>query len=350
MMGWLAEWGNAIWAFFGIEKNSTAVMAIVAVLGAVGAVFLFFWRRFRSPEGTLTIKNEAPSEPMVNMTLAQFEERQRQLRDEITAKLQNAHAEDRARLQAELDEVNARLRAPEKALEEAKDRITSLEAKLAREANSFGAERIEKAKDALRRFDYSVAEALFDEIRKDAQIAVQAAARAEYGLGEIAEAQVNWAGAARHYRRAAELEPSMDNLYKAAELTMNAGDYATALSLSTRHLDLAETGTAFQHGRALNLQAMLLQENARYEEAERFYRQAIDVSAQALGDKDPNNATALGNLAGLLKGMGRYEEAEPLFRRALKIDQATLGEQHPSYATGLNNLANLLRSMGRYEE
>ncbi len=284
------------------------------------------------------------------MPLAGFRAAQEKLRDRIAARLENAPAEDRTRLHAELLAVNAHLREPEKALDEALARSADLEARLDREASRFGADRIAAAKAALQAFDHSLAEELFEDIRTDPQIAAQAAARAEYGLGEIAEARVDWARAASHYRRAVELDADIDSLNKAAELTVKAGDEAAALPLSTRHLALAATGTAEQHLRALNLHAGLLNSMGRYQDAEPLYRQALEITEATVGDKHPDHAASLDKLAELLREMGHYDEAEPLYRQAIEITRQALGETHPDYASQINNLAGLLRDTGRHGE
>ena len=48
--------------------------------------------------------------------------------------------------------------------------------------------------------------------------------------------------------------------------------------------------------------------------------------------------------------MGRHAEAEPLLKQAMEIRRTALGERHPDYATSLNNLAVLYDSMGRQAE
>ncbi|NJM99279.1 MAG: tetratricopeptide repeat protein, partial [Phormidesmis sp. RL_2_1] len=50
------------------------------------------------------------------------------------------------------------------------------------------------------------------------------------------------------------------------------------------------------------------------------------------------------NLAELYRSQGRYGEAEPLFVEALAIRKTELGDRHPDTATSLNNLAGLYRS------
>ena len=43
---------------------------------------------------------------------------------------------------------------------------------------------------------------------------------------------------------------------------------------------------------------------------------------------------------------GQYAEAEPLYKQAMEIRRTALGERHPDYAASLNNLAMLYRRDG----
>ena len=61
-----------------------------------------------------------------------------------------------------------------------------------------------------------------------------------------------------------------------------------------------------------------------------------------LGERHPDTAASLNNLAVLLEAQGDYAAAKPLYEQALAIHKAVLGERHPDTATSLNNLAGLL--------
>ena len=65
-----------------------------------------------------------------------------------------------------------------------------------------------------------------------------------------------------------------------------------------------------------------------------------------LGERHPDTATSLNNLAALLEAQGDYAAAKPLYEQALAIRKAVLGERHPDTADSLNNLAELLRRRG----
>ena len=49
----------------------------------------------------------------------------------------------------------------------------------------------------------------------------------------------------------------------------------------------------------------------------------------------------LNQTASYLHDRGQYAEAEPLYKQAMEIRRTALGERHPDYATSLNNLAAL---------
>ena len=67
-----------------------------------------------------------------------------------------------------------------------------------------------------------------------------------------------------------------------------------------------------------------------------------------LGERHPDTAHSLNNLAGLLDEQGDYAAAKPLYEQALAIRKEVLGERHPATAISLNNLAVLLAAQGDY--
>jgi CHAT domain-containing protein/tetratricopeptide (TPR) repeat protein len=103
---------------------------------------------------------------------------------------------------------------------------------------------------------------------------------------------------------------------------------------------------AQQYATALNNLAALLNDTNRLVEAERLYRQALEIDEKR-GADDPDVARDLSNLGELLRRTSHFIEAEPLLRRALTIDEKNLGADHPSVTVRLNNLAALLHDTGR---
>ncbi len=196
-----------------------------------------------------------------------------------TAELSQANV-DRGKLQQKIDELQRKLAKPEKALDEALTPNADLGAKLDALRGRYDPNRIAAAKEAMAPFDYDAAEAVFQQMRDDTTDAVKLQAAAEYGLGEIAEARVDWPAAAQHYDRAADLNPTIDTLDKAGEFLWRNGQY-----------DLAEAA----------------------------YNQALEIARRTIGEDHPSFATHLNNLAGVYLKKDRFSEAVPLLEQALGI-------------------------------
>jgi tetratricopeptide (TPR) repeat protein len=116
---------------------------------------------------------------------------------------------------------------------------------------------------------------------------------------------------------------------------------ATKERLGDRHPDVATS---------LNNLAALYDSQGRYEAAEPLYVEALQLRKDLLGDRHPDVATSLNNLAALYDSQGRYDAAEPLLLEALKLYKDLLGDRHPDVASSLNNLAELHRVQGRYDD
>jgi tetratricopeptide (TPR) repeat protein len=131
------------------------------------------------------------------------------------------------------------------------------------------------------------------------------------------------------------------NLWIEAERCCKRSLEISKSELGDRHPDTASS---------LNNLAALHRSQGRYGEAEPLYLEALAIHKSELGDRHPATAISLSNLAGLYRSQGRYGEAEPLFLEALAIRKSELGDRHPDTATSLNNLAGLYNSQGRYGE
>jgi len=133
----------------------------------------------------------------------------------------------------------------------------------------------------------------------------------------------------------------------------SSSQWADAERCRQRAVDISRTDLGDRHpdtATSLNNLAGLYKSQGRYGEAEPLYVQALEIRKAELGDRHPYTATSLNNLAALYESQGRYGEAEPLYVQALEIRKAELGDRHPDTATSLNNLAGLYESQGRYGE
>lgn len=299
------------------------------------------------------VADAAPAEPVVTMTLAQFEERQLFLKQQITASLGEAHADDRARLEQELAEVTRRLADLPAAYEEARARIAELETRLAQLAGDVPDAQLQAAKDALALGDTSKADALFAGVEENEALAIGRAAEAAYARGKIAEDDVRWADAAAHYDKAAQLDPRFETLVLAGKLLWMSGQIDKAIAREEEVVALTGKKQGSKDPRlapALNNLAKSYASVGRYEEAEPLFREALEIARNTIGTEHADYAIGLSNLADLLRATGRVEEAEPLYREALEITRVTRGPGHPDFALDLNNLAVLLETTDRFEE
>ncbi|ATB39480.1 hypothetical protein CYFUS_004924 [Cystobacter fuscus] len=138
----------------------------------------------------------------------------------------------------------------------------------------------------------------------------------------------------------------------AATKLKNAGRYLEARIRIEHALALQEAALGERHpdvATSLNNLALLYREQGLYDRAEPLYLRALALHEAALGERHPNVATLLNNLAILYQAQGLYDRAEPLYLRALSLREAALGESHPDVAQTLHNLASLYREQGLYD-
>ena len=83
----------------------------------------------------------------------------------------------------------------------------------------------------------------------------------------------------------------------------------------------------------------------RYDEAERLFKDALEIQQKAL-PYSPELARTLNGLAQLYADLGKYDDAEKLFKEAIEI-QEKAAPKHPYLADILNNYAALLRKVNK---
>ncbi len=291
----------------------------------------------------------------IGLTFQEHEKNVRERLDQLRADLERAHGAERSILQAQADAAQASLSNLEADYQKTLVELSDLKATLATFDNVLDRTKHAAADAALDRGDRSLARALLEELAQKARARREDAsveeAGLEFKLGEIAETEIRWHDAARHYARAADLNPTFDTLLKAREFTWRAGNYTAAYGYGEKLLGWAKAqGSQEELSQALNEHALTIYAQGRHAEAEVLYRQALEISRATIGEAHPAYASRLNNLAGVVRAQGRYPEAEGLYRQALEIDRATIGEAHPDHAIHLNNLAGVVLAQGRYPE
>ena len=330
------------------------VLGAVAALVAIGAAILAVVKwgvPFFSKKPPAPIHSPETPPAGAKLTIAEFIEIRRQMRANLLEELKIADPSEAVILRARVDELERQIADPDPALAAALEENARLKARLTREGNLIGADRLRAASAAVDRLDYRLADDIFAEIEERQKIEVQIAARAAFGRGEIAEAEVRWHDAATHYARAASLDSKAETLRKAAHFAQLAGEYARAERLAADYLALARAGDDPKTlSLALDGCASVAWLLGRHEEAEGMFCEALAIVHALLGEGHPDYGARLNNLGNVVQAQGRHAEAERLFRQGLEIGRATLGERHPDYATRLNNLGNVVQAQGRHTE
>jgi len=335
----------------------------LSAAGGLVAVLLFVWaiitKPFAKPKPTQlapdTIDQIKPPQAKDGpaLTVPEFIRLRRELKADLEAELAEAAEAEKSQLRARIAELEKQIANPDEALAEAQKRIKDLEALLDREANQIGADRIAEAKAALEQGDYSLADDIFAEIEAKNELAVQETARAAFGRGEVAEAEVRWGDAYTHYKRATDLHETFDHLSAYARMTWRLAKGAEAIPLHEKLVDWVKSDhgvESAEYAIRLNNLALVVEAQGRYAEAEGLYRVALEIDRATIGEGHPDYAIDLNNLAGVVRAQGRSAEAEGLYREALEITREAIGEGHPSYAIRLNNLAGVVQAQGRYEQ
>ena len=97
-----------------------------------------------------------------------------------------------------------------------------------------------------------------------------------------------------------------------------------------------------------NERAILLYQQGNYADALPRFVAAMEVKRQLLGEKHPDYASALSNLAALYLAQGDTIRGESLARRAVEVLRQALGQTNPRFASALTTLAKAYWMQGDY--
>ncbi|MAS96470.1 MAG: hypothetical protein CMO55_25050 [Verrucomicrobiales bacterium] len=102
-------------------------------------------------------------------------------------------------------------------------------------------------------------------------------------------------------------------------------------------------------GILLGNRAGLAHSEKRFSDAEKMYRQAIDLLSEEFGEMHPKTATLKNNLGILLQEVGRFEEAMELVQESYESSKKSLGTDHEDTLYAMILLAHLNKRLGRVE-
>ncbi len=145
----------------------------------------------------------------------------------------------------------------------------------------------------------------------------------------------------------ARLLNTMAEVYWRRDDIDQAGELAEQSIALRREMDA--TGTNGYFG-AVNLLANVRHSQARYDEAEVLYQEAIDGQLSLHEEPDRDALIAMSNLGTLYDESGRLELALAQHDRVLEMKTSLLGEEDPSTLTSALNKAAALGRIRRYDE
>ena len=142
---------------------------------------------------------------------------------------------------------------------------------------------------------------------------------------------------------------SMSNL---ANVLTDVGDYVPAQLLFDRAIQLERGARGGTTTLAVLYESLgfVLERTGDVGRSELYYREALAIFRSLHGDRHPDTANALNNLAHVLRARGEYPEAVVALSDALRNARSTLGIDHPLVGKITHNLAALHLELREYKK
>lgn len=143
---------------------------------------------------------------------------------------------------------------------------------------------------------------------------------------------------------AAAKQPGSEALVRAlinmASYYTDRAQDAEAVPLTDQAFDIEQRSTAGNQLQARNLDdlGVVLQQKARYADAEATLKRALELKERLHGPDSAETAKTLTFLGLLFRDQHKFDKAVPFFQRALDIDEKTLGSQDPTTTMIRNDL------------
>jgi tetratricopeptide (TPR) repeat protein len=87
----------------------------------------------------------------------------------------------------------------------------------------------------------------------------------------------------------------------------------------------------------------------QYDQTLLLYESTLEIRKSELGDRHPDTAASLNNLAVLYRSMGQYDRALPLYEAAVSLFEELLGHDHPNTKVVQGNLQLLRKKIDNAE-
>jgi len=145
----------------------------------------------------------------------------------------------------------------------------------------------------------------------------------------------------------ASLRAAVGKVYK------DLGLYPEVLRLRERTLALRREHLGNEHPdtlHSINNMGYLLDAQGKLDEAEPYYREALEGCRRVFGDDHPSTLTSISNMGSLLQSQGKLDEAEPYYREALEGCRRVLGDEHPDTLLSISNMGSFLLEQGKLDE
>lgn len=179
--------------------------------------------------------------------------------------------------------------------------------------------------------------------------------------GELHREQARFDEARAVFERAlaidrARLAPTADiarDLYRLGTLEFSAGNSELGLSLlrdAAERLAAADSAETTLHASIRHDIGVMLIQRGELNAAKEILEAVRATRGKLLGDRHPDLAVTMKELAGIARQQGASDEAESLYLAALDINESMLGPEHPETANNLNSLAVFYRGLGRDEQ
>lgn len=394
-------------SWLGIKNNLAIATFYCAVLGGIGSFITYFYPTAsdKIPYNSNTLSdntfNNSPVKIEQNIYIGYSPEQYRKnLNEDLESKKKDydrANVAEKPSISLQISAIQEKLLNLPKSYPDALAEIQKLSLAL-KESESknpkIASQQFIEAQAALKKGDYSKADAVFKDIENAAEPSIANAANAAFQRARIANNSFRWNDALELAKKAQSLQPK-NEMYLSfyADMLLNTGNklqaqklYEQSLQLTNEKYGASSIEAAYQHNRLAlaydannfskaefhNLKAIeiartphkavpidnlllgnlysnlakLYQENDKYSEAESNHLIAISIHEKALPANLHDLSIDYNNLGGLYALQHKFNQAETYFLKAITIDEKFLPIGHPSLPMHYDNLAQIYIDKG----